>query len=130
MRTHFQKTAKRELLMEIVKFFHPNIPQESLEKIQWHTKYSWVCIEFSAKNYGKISLGINNHETSPIVWGPISKEMTHNFFESDRIKYRIWRFVDDCLFKTDDIQEDRNTVFFGQIPQPTEEEFYDYYMKD
>lgn len=128
--TKFQQTVKRELLQEVVKFFHPNIPKDALERIRWHTKYSWVCIEFRAKDYGYISIGINNHDVHPVIWGPITKDFTHELFESGRVRYRIWRFADDCLFKKEDVQEDRNVVFFGQIPNPTEEEFYDYYMRD
>lgn len=131
MITKFQTTVSKELLKKIVKFFHPTLTEEQLDKIRWGIKYSWVTISFSVKDYGYISLGINNHEIMEgILFGPITKEEVKRIFKDKRVGYKIWRFVDDCLFEKDDIQKDNNVVFYGDIPLPSQTEFYNYYMKD
>ena len=130
--TQFQSSPDIVLLRDIIKTFHPSLSDEQLHAFKWTTRYNWITIQYSVKNYGYISIGICNHQTTGgIVYGPISKEFVDQLLRDKRIGYRIWRFVDDCLFdrESENIQNDEE-MFKGRIPIPSSHEFYTYYMKD
>ena len=132
MYTKFQSSPDVVLLRDVVKLFHPLLSEEQLDKIKYHTRYNWVCVDFRVKDYGYVSLGICNHNiNSGIVYGPITKEFANTLIKDGRIGYRIWRFATDCLFdrESDNIQSDEE-IFKGRIPISSAHEFYTYYMKD
>lgn len=132
MATKFQKNPSLSLLKEIVRTFHPKLPEEAVEKLKFTTKYNWICIGFSVKDYGFISIGICNHSViDGIIIGPISKDYAKDAIKNNRIGCRVWRFFDDKYFKDDSyIQAGENLQFTEKIPKPSAEEYYEYYMRD
>ena len=87
-------------------------------------------IMFNVKDYGYISLGICNHESTECLFGLISREYVSRLFKDKYIIYKIWRFVDDVHSKDESHIQRDSSEFIGRIPLPSEEEFYSYYMKD
>lgn len=133
MKIKFQENIDKELMIDIVKLFHPSLDVEVIKKnikFKPHGNYNWVMIMFSVKDYGYISLGICNHESTKCLFGPISKEYVSKLFKDKCITYKIWRFVDDIHSKNESYIQQDSSEFIRRIPLPSEEEFYSYYMRD
>ena len=86
MTTQFQKRLidDKETLWAIVKIYHPELPDtwETIKsgtmsvkdnKLSAYQKYDWVCIDFRVKDYGLISIGIQNANQSKLFGPNISK---------------------------------------------------------
>ena len=151
--TKFQQTlpGDKETLWKIVKLFHPDIPDEFVNRksirrsikdefmTAYPGNYDWVSIRFKVPGYGDISLGINNaHQVRNKFWGPdwTLQEFKIGFQEGE-FDFRIWRFVDDTLYINSlDLSKDelhdqyveilKSAGYELQSPQ----EFYHNYFKD
>ena len=130
MKIALQENIDKQLLLNIVNYFHPDLNLKNHDKIKYSIKYNWVIIEFRIKGYGYISLGLYNHHCIKPLWGPISKERVKELFDENLIGYKIWRFIDDVKYNVEGYIREDNSFFKDVIPLPSQEEYYDYYMKD
>ncbi len=92
MKIKFQQNIDKNLMVGIVKFFHPLLVLSVIEeKIKYkpHGNYNWVMIMFSVTNYGRIALGICNHETTECVFSPITRKYVSRLFKKKCIIYNI-----------------------------------------
>lgn len=101
-----------ETLWKIVKLFHPDIPETYVTKkgevkftkelIKASAQYMWVTIRFSVKEYGCIDLGITNCKNSTL-WGQgVEKIHMKKAIKSGDVKFNVWRFILDKLYKKDE----------------------------
>ena len=130
MKIALRENINKQLLLNIINYFHPDLNLKNSDKIKYFTKYNWIIIEFRVKGYGYISLGLENHYCNKPLWGPISKERVKELFDKNLIGYRIWRFVNDVFYNVERYVQQDNSFFKDIIPLPSQKEFYNYYMKN
>lgn len=132
--TVFQSTVTKEHLIEICQILHPELTQSQLSLLKFYTQYTWVKVLFSVKGYGWISFGLNNHNSS--FWGNgVTKEKIKNELKSGDIHFRVWRFVDDSLYKKNKDKDETLYLLAKKYIErnyqlPTVNEFYNNYYKD
>ena len=133
MKIEFQHNIDKQLMIDIVKLFHPSLDIDVIKnniKYHRHGNYNWVMIGFRVKNYGYVSLGIDNHYSHKSLFGPINKQMVSELFKEKLIGYRIWRYADDLHCDDKSYIQDDSEHFSKRIPLPSQNEFYNYYMQD
>lgn len=141
-----------ETLAEIIRIAHPGIPEEwmsstgktkftligNLKEPEGRVtpKYDWVCIYMRIKGR-LVSLGIENC-VHPF-WGEgITGEMYEDALKNGLVHFKVWRFVDDRLFKkilpyqkTDLGNYDWDKFFLSRgYAYKSTEEFLSYYYSD
>jgi hypothetical protein len=103
MVTQFQKTLPKDIdtLWDIVKVYHPDIPEEAKGKVSTSLNYDWVCIEFRVKGYGYVAIGVDNC-CQYALWGDrVSKADMIKALQDGTVTFRTWRFSTDKLFEKD-----------------------------
>lgn len=144
MKTLFQRTFNIEDAKQIVRILHPDITGVQLAGIKMYAQYTWMVISFGAGSYGKIDIGINNHDQQGL-WGDwVTKKHILEHLKQDKIRWRIWRMSLDRSYNKykEDSQtagiypyEDRLNgkaydILYSKYSLPTVEEFYNYYYSD
>jgi hypothetical protein len=133
--TVFQSTITKEHLIQICQILHPELTQSQLDQLRFSTKYTWVTVEFSAKNYGYISFAIDNHSGSGLYGGGVTKDRIKESLRKKDIKFRIWRFSNDILFTVNQKKDETLYLLARKYIErnyqlPTVDEFYNNYYKD
>ena len=124
--TQMQKNIRKEKLIELCIKLHPTLNDEQLNQLKWHYKYNWVIVQFSVKDYGFISFGIDNHKTKKLVFGEISLDYAKQLSKDKEFVTEIWRFVNDKLFGNDNFIQRFNDE---TIQKPNHMQNYKFYKK-
>lgn len=136
--------SDKDTLWNIVKLFHPELPDEvpnnagmiSVKDVRLcaYTNYDWVCIEFRARGYGLISIGVENcNDVNFKHLGMGHKlEDFQRTLDEGGVAFRAWRFAMDC--KSDDgnpdVAEYTKILTDAGYELQSAKEWYDYYYKD
>lgn len=125
--TPFQSSVTKEQLIDICSKMHFMLTAEQLEGLQYYFKYTWVCVSFRVKGYGFISFGIDNYHQEQLYGSKVTKEQVKEVLDRGGIGLKIWRFVDDEIYKR---QEQAEMIVKSLYQPPTVDEFYADYYKD
>lgn len=138
----------KDTLWKIVKAMHPYIPDTFTnnkdkvcsmkdERLKAYMKYDWVNIEFRAKGYGMVSIGITNCEDTTngcgLMGGDVTRQDMRDALESGNVKFRVWRFVDDHHSKREHFAQElscKEIFEAANYTQPTVAEWYKFYYSD
>lgn len=127
MKTELQRAITKEHLIEICRKMHFTLTDEQLSKLQYSFKYTWIVVEFRVKGYGYISFGIDNHHQHRLSGGSVTKELIQDALNKGTIDLKIWRFVNDEIYKR---EVQATELLKEKYSQPTADEFYQHYYAD
>lgn len=119
--TKFQEKLlqDKECLWDLVKLFHPNIPDTvknnkgkelSVKDVRMsaHPHYTWVSIDFRVKGYGSISFAVDNKINSTLWGDRVTKEHMKNAIDKGEVTMGGWRICLDEIYKRDSKLSDKN----------------------
>jgi hypothetical protein len=146
--TKFQQTLSKdtETLWKIVKLYHPDMPNicrtnsghadVKTQRMKTNLNYTWVCIDFRVRDYGSISISIQN--SRHMMWGQISKQYMES--QMHTVKFDSWRVCLDEVYKrTPKASDDSRELLSLKTAEILKEagykiieldELYEYYYQD
>lgn len=152
--TRFQSklSSDKDALWDIVKLFHPDIPDTVTnvkgtktysvkdDKMETYLKYQWVCISFKVRGYGLIDIGINNTENHNLYGSGVTKKDMKEALKNGNVSFAAWRFCIDSIYSKNKELSDKNRDSFSYMAGRLlslhgyklieVEEWYEYYYSD
>jgi hypothetical protein len=108
----------KECLWDLVKLFHPNIPNtvESnkgimlsvKDKVIASSKYTWVNISFKVRGYGLIDFAVDNKTNHTLMGNRVTKKDMQEAINNEQVTISGWRTCLDKVYVEDPNLSDEN----------------------
>ena len=131
--TAFQRSITKEDIIQVCLLMYPGSTSDQFEHVKWYPKFSWVCVGFKAKKIGYVSFGMDNHYSGCALIGQISKEQIEKALSEGKIRFNVWRFIDDAAHQDEQEKEEekRAAAYLSvRYKLPSMQEYHKYYFSE